>query len=86
MIRLSIAGLIFFYTLFSAIIILVIWAVSGYRRPIRPGSSDTENVWKCAVCFHSYIDSRHDEMSACPLCGSYNKRDRSKRGIPGGAA
>jgi rubrerythrin len=57
----------------------LIWAVSGYRR--RPSiSKDIENIWKCSVCFNDYIDSKHDGISVCPSCGSYNKR--SEKGVP----
>jgi DNA-directed RNA polymerase subunit RPC12/RpoP len=74
MIRLDITTLVFFYILFSTIIILIAWAVLSYRRiKDRPGK-DIEYIWKCSVCFHTYIDSRHEDISACPLCGSYNKK------------
>ncbi len=74
MIKLDISTLIFFYTLFSAIVILVIWLISGYRGMKRVAGKDIDFVWKCSVCFHSYVDSKHDEISICPLCGSYNKK------------
>ena len=74
MIRLDISTLIFFYTLFSAIIILLIWFLFGHKKAGRPIGKDMDYIWKCSVCFHSYIDSKHDEISVCPLCGSYNKK------------
>jgi len=74
MIKLDIATLIFFYTLFSAIIILVIWVLFGYKRAGSRIGKETDYMWKCSVCSHSYIDSKHDEISVCPLCGSYNKK------------
>ena len=79
MIKLDVATLIFFYTLFSAIIILVIWILVAYKRRDRPVEKDMDYIWKCTVCFHSYIDSKHDEISVCPLCGSYNKRGEIKK-------
>lgn len=78
MIKLDISSLIFFYTLFSAIIILIIWFLFGYKRAPKQISKDMDCVWKCSVCFHSYIDSKHDEISICPLCGSYNKKGVEK--------
>lgn len=74
MIKLDISTLIFFYTLFSAVVILIIWAISGYRGMDRAAGKDIDFVWKCSICFHSYVDSKHDEISVCPLCGSYNKK------------
>ena len=79
MIKLDISTLIFFYTLFSAIIILVIWVVVAYKKRDGPAGKDMDYTWKCSVCFHSYIDSKHDEISVCPLCGSYNEKGEMKR-------
>ena len=76
MIRIDIASLVFFYILFSVITIFVIWAVLGYKRAksISGFGNDIEFIWKCSICFHNYVDSLHDDISVCPLCGSYNKR------------
>ena len=77
MIKLDITTLLFFYILFSVIIILVIWMVFGYRELKKVAPKYTEYVWKCTVCAHTYVDSKHVDISACPLCGSYNKREDS---------
>ena len=76
MIRLSISALIFFYTVFSVIIILIIWIVYGYRGMRRVPPKDIDYIWKCSVCYNTYIDSKHEDISVCPLCGSYNKREQ----------
>ncbi|MFH1190177.1 MAG: hypothetical protein V1682_05735 [Candidatus Omnitrophota bacterium] len=76
MIRLTISGIMFLYTLFSVIIILVVWIVSGYRLEKRALPKDVDYIWKCSVCFNTYVDSKHDDISVCTLCGSYNKRDK----------
>lgn len=80
MIKLTVSQLIFFYTLSSVIIILLIWIISNYR--VRRGLTDQDihDIWKCSVCFHQYVDSKHEEISVCPQCGSYNKRENEKRG------
>ena len=75
MIELSISNLIFFYTICSVIIILIIWVVFGYRRMRTVTPKDIDYIWKCSVCFHAYIDSKHEDISVCPQCGSYNKRE-----------
>jgi len=75
MIRLDISTLIFFYTLFSAIIILIVWIASGYRRRKIFSGRDVDYIWKCAVCSNIYVDSKYEDISKCPLCGSYNKRE-----------
>ena len=43
------------------------------------GINEVDYAWRCSVCSHSYIDSKHDEMSVCPLCGSYNKKEEMKK-------
>lgn len=76
MIRIDITTLVFFYILFSVIGIFIIWTISGYKsmRGILGNKRNMEQIWKCSICFYTYIDSLHDDMSVCPLCGSYNKR------------
>lgn len=76
MIRLNISDLIFLYILSTAVVIMVVWVAGCYRKGYmqsRPAAA--EYIWKCGVCANIYIDSRHEDMSACPLCGSYNKRE-----------
>lgn len=75
MIKLDIGTLVFFYTLFSAVLILLFWVFAGYKNSAVRKARDTDYMWRCSVCSHSYVDSKHDEMSVCPLCGSYNKKD-----------
>jgi len=78
MIKIDITTLIFFYILFSVIIILIIWAISGYRRARNFPGRDNDSIWKCSVCFHVYVDSKHKDISNCPLCGSYNRKGEVK--------
>jgi len=39
---------------------------------------DIDNIWKCSVCSNDYVDSKHEDISVCPLCGSYNKKEEEK--------
>lgn len=80
MIRLTVSWLIFFYTLGSVIIILLIWIISEYSQRKKLALRDIDNIWKCSVCFNDYVDSKHEDISACPLCGSYNKKEEEKGG------
>lgn len=75
MIKIDITTLVFFYILFSVIGIFIIWAISGYKsmRGISRDEKNMEQIWRCSICLHTYIDSLHDDISVCPLCGSYNK-------------
>lgn len=79
MIRLDITYLIFYYILFSAAVVLIIWFVSGYRRRKYFARRDVDYIWKCAVCAHIYVSSYFEDITACPVCGSYNKREEASR-------
>ena len=76
MIKLDISSLIFFYILLTVIVVLGIWAMSAYRRIKSFPAKETDAIWKCTVCFNIYVDSKNDDISVCPLCGSYNKRSK----------
>jgi rRNA maturation endonuclease Nob1 len=81
MIKLTISTLIFFYTLFSVITILIIWVVFGYKGTKRALPKDIDFIWKCSVCFNEYVDSKSEDISVCPLCGSYNKREKERGAV-----
>lgn len=74
MIKLDIQYVISAYVALSIIGLMVLWIFSG--RPLRPKirNSDKAGIWKCVICSNDYIDSTSEEISCCPLCGSYNKR------------
>lgn len=74
MIKLSIGALVFFYILFSVIVILIGWIFFSRKDYKGSAGGDADCIWKCSVCFNDYIDSKRDNISVCPLCGSYNKR------------
>jgi rRNA maturation endonuclease Nob1 len=78
MIRLSISNIIFLYIICSVIITLAVWVAANYRRDRKAVVKGLEHIWKCSVCFNDYIDSKHDAISVCPVCGSYNKKDEEK--------
>lgn len=75
MIRLTVTSLIFLYILCSVIVLLLLWVVSIYRQKRSIVDKRLDFIWKCSVCCNDYIDSGNNDMSVCPLCGSYNKRD-----------
>lgn len=79
MIKLDIGTLILVYILFSVIIILISWLFFSYKKSRRPLVKDVDYIWKCSVCLNTYIDSRHEDISICPMCGSYNKKEGVNR-------
>lgn len=74
MIRLDVSNIIFYYILFSVIFILIIWIVRGYKGLKGFSTKDISYIWKCSVCSNTYVASKHEDMSVCPLCSSYNKK------------
>jgi len=74
MIKIDISLLVFCYIFFSAVVILLVWITAGYKEKKDFSPKDVEYIWKCKVCANVYIDSRHEDISECPLCKSYNKR------------
>ena len=80
MIKLTINTLIFVYTLCSVILIILIWIISSYKERKAIAGREVDYIWKCSVCFNNYIDSKHEDISVCPLCGSYNKKEEKGGG------
>lgn len=80
MIKLDISTALFFYLLFNVVGILVLWVFFDLRTSKeRVFKRDEEYFWQCSICANIYIDSVSEEISKCPQCGSYNKKDL-KRG------
>jgi len=74
MIKLDISMALFLYLLFTAVLILLVWSFFSFGTKLKTFSSDEKDIWHCNTCTFTYIDSRHDEVSKCPRCGSYNER------------
>jgi rRNA maturation endonuclease Nob1 len=78
MVKLTINSLIFIYTLCSVIVLLIIWIISSYKGRKWIGTKEADYIWRCSVCFNNYVDSKHEDISVCPLCGSYNKKEEER--------
>ena len=59
-------------------VILILWIVSNYRNRITAEDKEVDYIWKCSVCLNTYVDSKHEDMSVCPVCESYNKKEIEK--------
>jgi len=75
MIKLDIQNVIFIYVSVFLIGLMVLWVFAS-RGPKLKDVKDKEkaSTWKCSICSYDYIDSGNEEISICPLCGSYNKK------------
>ena len=74
MIRLELAAAVAIYTFVTVIGVLLLWITLGREKKITQYTSEKKHIWQCAICTHTYVDSRHEVISKCPQCGSYNKR------------
>ena len=74
MIRLTFSAAIGLYVFFSVFGLLVIWLGFERSRTVKRISFAERHLWHCEVCVTPYIDSRSEEMSRCPHCGSLNAR------------
>ena len=74
MIKMDISMALFFYLFGSAIVVLLLWSFFDFGIKLKTFSSDEKYIWHCSICSTTYIDSRHEEISKCPKCGSYNQR------------
>jgi hypothetical protein len=74
MIKLDISMALFIYLLFTAVLLLLIWAFLDFGTKLKTYSSDEKYIWHCTICASTYVDSRHDDISKCPRCGSYNQK------------
>lgn len=82
MIRLEVQSVFFFYVALSLIALVVLWVFYGRGPRLNIKKGEGVYIWKCAICLHDYIDSTNEELSVCPLCGSYNKKGGGS-GSPG---
>ena len=85
MIKMDISMALFLYLFFTAVFILIMWSFFDFGTKLKTFSSDEKYIWHCSICSFTYIDSRHEDISKCPRCGSYNQRikdeDFFKEGI-----
>ena len=71
MIKLDMSTALFLYLFFSVFLVLLAWMFLNFGTKQKTFSSEEKHIWHCSICGHTYIDSRHDEISKCSKCGSY---------------
>ena len=67
----SLAIAIFF--LLTLAVLLVSWLLEK-RQKGKDLSLDKRFIWFCDICSYTYINTKEDNISVCPRCGSYNKK------------
>ncbi|MCK4463783.1 MAG: hypothetical protein KAU58_05675 [Candidatus Omnitrophica bacterium] len=81
MIKLDISTALFLYLLFNVIGVLLLWVFFGLRTKRSSFKKDEDYVWRCSICANLYIDSKNQDLSRCPQCGSYNKKENMKEAM-----
>ncbi|HPN72554.1 MAG TPA: hypothetical protein PKZ41_00995 [Candidatus Omnitrophota bacterium] len=75
MIKLDISMILFVYLFFSVILMLAGWFFFNFGTRTKMFVPDERYIWHCPICSNNYIDSRNDEFSECPRCGSCNQKE-----------
>jgi rubrerythrin len=53
--------------------VLLLW-LRDKKQTDKNLTLDTRFVWFCSICAYTYINTRDENISLCPRCGSYNKK------------
>jgi hypothetical protein len=73
MIHLDFSYAVAIYTIISVGIIFLVW-LTGKKGKDKDLSLDERFIWFCSVCTYTYINTRDENFTLCPRCGSYNKK------------
>jgi hypothetical protein len=74
MIKVDLSTALFLYLFSTAVVVLILWSFFDFGTKLKTFSSEEKYIWHCSICAHTYIDSRHENISQCPRCGSYNQK------------
>ena len=79
MFRMDVSTAVFFYVMSSLLVIFFLWIFFEKKVVLPQFVREEADVWECAICAHTYVDSTHQEISQCPQCKSYNKKSAEER-------
>ena len=74
MIKVDISTALFLYLFFTAVLLLILWSFFNFGTKMKTFGSEEKYIWHCSICTLTYVDSRHENISKCPRCGSYNEK------------
>lgn len=77
MIKIEFSWAIALYMSLTAVALIAYWFIFERVGDLPNRSISERNVWQCSICTFFYIDSKNSEISTCPRCGSYNKKQVS---------
>lgn len=78
MIKIEFSLAVALYIILILGLIFALWVILDKKRN-APGLfySDKDLFWQCATCTYVYVDTKHNTLSTCPRCGSYNKKEEA---------
>jgi hypothetical protein len=79
MIKIEFSLAVALYLILTTCLVLLIFVFKNKKDP-KQFSSEKNFLWQCSICTYVYVDSRHVNISQCPRCGSYNKKEEQERG------
>ncbi|MFH0732246.1 MAG: hypothetical protein V2A72_04925 [Candidatus Omnitrophota bacterium] len=78
MIRLELSTAVAIYTFVTVIGIFLLWIFIGREKKVSQYTSQKKDVWQCSICTFTYVDTKHEVISKCPQCGSFNKKEATQ--------
>lgn len=79
MFRMDISVAVFFYVTSSLVVLFLFWLFFERKAVLPKFIGEKADIWECGICGYTYVDSTHHEISQCPQCKSYNKKDPGER-------
>ncbi len=79
MFKLDVSSAVFLYLMSTLLVIFVMWIFFEKKAVLPKFVREEADVWECAICSYTYVDSTHHEISQCPQCKSYNKKTTEDR-------
>ena len=74
MFKLDVSTAVFLYVMSSLLVVFMLWIFFEKKTALPKFVREEADVWECAICAYTYVDSTHHEISQCPQCKSYNKK------------
>ncbi|MFH1783198.1 MAG: hypothetical protein ABH848_06240 [Candidatus Omnitrophota bacterium] len=75
MIKVEFSLAIGIYLILSVCLILLAWFIYEKKAVNTFVSTEKTFFWQCTICTLVYIDSHHTNISQCPRCKSFNKKE-----------
>ena len=79
MFKIDVSTAVFLYVMSSLVVMFLLWIAFEKRAALPKYVREEANVWECRICTYTYVDSQHHEISQCPQCKSWNKKDPEER-------